>query len=244
MTALVIGASAGVGRALSEALAARGTALLLVASDAQDLDALAAHLRLVHGVEVRTVVTDASVPPVCVDQIAAAASEFGEINGLYFPIGASRRDDLGLLNTQDTLRIVNSNLTVVMAITAHFLPRLLRQKHARIVGFGSIAAVRGRKANVVYSAAKRGLESYFESLRHLTVGSGVLVQFFRLGYVETQQSFGQRLLFPVVSPARVASYVVANTHNDLGARFFPRFWAGVAFAIHRLPWSIFKKLSF
>nr|WP_249815559.1 MULTISPECIES: SDR family NAD(P)-dependent oxidoreductase [unclassified Bradyrhizobium] len=241
---MVIGASAGVGRALCEALAARGTALLLVARDAQDLDALAAHLRLVHGVEVRRVATDASVPSVCVEQIAAAASQFGEIDGLYFPIGASQPDDLGLLNAQDTLRIVNSNLTVVMAVTAHLLPQLLQQKRARIVGFGSIAAVRGRRANVVYSAAKRGLESYFESLRHLTVGGGVLVQFFRLGYVETQQSFGKRLLFPIVSPARVADYVMANADNDIGAVFFPRFWAGVALAISRLPWLIFKKLNF
>lgn len=244
MRALVVGASAGVGRALCDALAMRGTALLLVATDAQDLDALAAHLRLVHGVEVQTVAADASVPPDCVDQIAAATSQFGEINELYFPIGASRRDDVGFLNTEDTLRIVNSNLTVVMAVTAYFLPPLLQQKQARIVGFGSIAASRGRKANVVYSAAKRGLESYFESLRHLTVGTGLLVQFVRLGYVETQQSFGQRLLFPTVSPTQVANYVIENAHNDIGARFFPGFWAGVAFVISRLPWFIFKKLNF
>jgi short-subunit dehydrogenase len=242
--ALIVGASAGVGRALCDVLAVRGTALLLVATDPQDLDALAAHLRLVHGVEVQTVATDASAPPDCVDQIAAAASQFGEIDELYFPIGASQRDDVGLLNAEDTLRIVNSNLTVVMAVTAYFLPRLLQRKHARIVGFGSIAAIRGRKVNVVYSAAKRGLESYFESLRHLAVGSGLLVQFVRLGYVETQQSFGQHLLFPTVSPARVANYVMANAHNDIGARFFPRFWAGVAFAISRLPWLIFKRLNF
>ncbi|HEY9216142.1 MAG TPA: SDR family NAD(P)-dependent oxidoreductase [Ancylobacter sp.] len=244
MRALVVGASAGVGRALCEALAQRGAALLLVASDSQDLEALAAHLRLVHGAEVRTVAVDAGAPAACVAAIAEAAATFGEIDGLYFPIGASRRDDLALLETQDALKILNSNLTVVIALAAHFLPQLLRQQRASIVGFGSIAAVRGRKANVVYSAAKRGLESYFESLRHLAVGSGLRVQFYRLGYVETQQSFGQRLLFPVVTPKQVAEHVMANGDRDVGAQFFPRFWTLIALAIAWLPWPIYKKLNF
>jgi short-subunit dehydrogenase len=243
--ALVVGASAGVGRALSEALAERGTALLLVASDAQDLDALAAHLRLVYGAEVQTIAADAAVPAVCVDKIVEAAALFGELDRLYFPIGASRRDDVALLSAGDSLAILNANLAVVIAITAHFLPKLLaRLPQARIVGFGSIAAIRGRQTNVVYSAAKRGLESYFESLRRLAVGSGVLVQFFRLGYVETQQSFGQRLLFAAVTPKQVADYVLANSDNDIGARFFPRFWGLIALAITWLPWPLYKKLNF
>lgn len=244
MRAIVVGASAGVGRALSEALAARGAALLLLASDAQDLDVLAAHLRLVYGAEVHTVATDAGNPASCVAQITAVSAQFGEPDSLYFPIGASRRDDLAQLNAQDSLTILNSNLSSVIAITAHFLPQLLRQSRARIVGFGSIAAVRGRKANVVYSAAKRGLESYFESLRHLAVGSGLLVQFFRLGYVESQQSFGQQLLFPVATPEQVADHVLANRDNDIGVQFFPRFWTLIAFLIAWLPWPIYKKLNF
>ena len=62
MRALVVGASAGVGRALAEGLAARGYDLLLVASDQRDLDAEAAHLRLTHGVAVTTVAADAAKP--------------------------------------------------------------------------------------------------------------------------------------------------------------------------------------
>lgn len=244
MTAVVIGASAGVGRALSEALAERRQNLVLVASDAEDLDVLAAHLRTVHGVDVRTVAVDASDPTACVAKVAEAAAPFGDIDGLYFPIGASRRDDLALLDAPDILAILNSNLTVVMALTTHFLPQLQQQPHARIVGFGSIAAVRGRKGNIVYSAAKRGLESYFESLRHLSVGSSVCVQFLRLGYVDSQQSFGQRLLFPVVSPTQVAAYVMANAENDFGARYFPRFWQLIALAVAWLPWPLYKKLNF
>jgi NAD(P)-dependent dehydrogenase (short-subunit alcohol dehydrogenase family) len=46
------------------------------------------------------------------------------------------------------------------------------------VAWGSVAAVRGRRRNVAYSAAKRALQSFFESLRHACVGSSVTVQFY------------------------------------------------------------------
>lgn len=244
MTALLVGASAGVGRALSEALAARGDALALVASDAEDLDALAAHLRTVYNAEVHTISADAGDLAGCVAKIAEVAASLGVVDQLYFPIGASRRDDLANLGAREILTILNSNLAVVMAITAHFLPQLLQQPDARVVGFGSIAAVRGRKANVVYSAAKRGLESYFESLRHLTAGTDVRVQFFRLGYVDTQQSFGQRLLFPMVSPQQVANHVLASAHQDFGAQYYPWFWQLIALAVAWLPWPLYKRLNF
>lgn len=244
MTAVIIGASAGVGRALSEALAERGQSLLLVASDPEDLAILAAHLRTVYAVDVRTVAVDAANPADCLAKVADAAASCADINGLYFPIGASRRDDVGQLAVPDITAILHANLTIVMSLTAYFLPQLQQRPKARIVGFGSIAAVRGRKGNIIYSAAKRGLESYFESLRHLTTGSDVMVQFLRLGYVDSQQSFGQRLLFPVVSPAEVAAYVVANADKDFGARYFPRFWQLIALAVAWLPWPLYKKLNF
>lgn len=244
MRALIVGASAGVGRALCEALAQRGAALMLVASDARDLDALAAHLRLVYRVEVQTVAADAVRVAECVEQVGKAAAAFGAIDSLYFPIGASRAEDRGLLGMEQASAILNSNLTVVIGLTSRFLPQLLELPQARIVGFSSIAAIRGRKANVVYSAAKRGLESYFESLRHLTAATGVRVQLYRLGYVATQQSFGQRLLFPSVTPQQVAQEVVRKLDKDIGKVFFPRYWALIALAVSWVPWPIYKKLDF
>jgi short-subunit dehydrogenase len=242
--ALIVGASAGVGRALCEALAERGAALLLVASDARDLEALASHLRLVHGAEVETAATDATHVAEFVAQVASCAASFGAIDSLYFPIGASRQDDRGLLGIDEASAILNSNLAAVMGIASHFLPQLLALPQARIVGFSSIAAIRGRKANMVYSAAKRGLESYFESLRHLTAATGVRVQVYRLGYVATQQSFGQRLLFPVVTASQVAQEVLRHHDKDIGTRFFPRYWALIALAVSWLPWPIYKRLDF
>jgi len=241
---LIVGASAGVGRALSEVLAQRGAALLLVASDARDLDTLATHLRLVYKTEVETVAVDANHMVECIEQVCETAASFGVIDSLYFPIGASRSDDRGMLDIDQACAILNSNLTVVIGLVSRFLPQLLNLPQAWIVAFSSIAVIRGRKANVVYSAAKRALESYFESLRHLTADSGVRVQLYRLGYVATQQSFGKRLLIPVVTPKQVSQVVLRNYDKDIGKRYFPRCWVLIAIAVSWLPWSIYKKLDF
>jgi short-subunit dehydrogenase len=57
-TAIVVGASSGLGRALATELAAKGYALVLVASDRRDLDALGANLHLAHGTLVHALALD------------------------------------------------------------------------------------------------------------------------------------------------------------------------------------------
>ncbi|MFA5983881.1 MAG: SDR family NAD(P)-dependent oxidoreductase [Methylococcaceae bacterium] len=244
MRAIVVGASAGVGRALAEALAADGAALLLVASDLQDLEANAMHLRLSYNVDVYVLAVDATNLAEYLAQVSHAIASFGAVDSVFFPIGVSYAEDCGLLSLDQICALINSNLTAVISLTTQLLPQLLDRHAANIVGFGSIAAIRGRRSNMVYSAAKRGLESYFESLRHATVHSQVRIQFYRLGYVATQQSFGQRLLFPVVSPQQVAKAVIANLNKDLGKVFFPGYWTFVALAVSWLPWHFYKKLNF
>jgi short-subunit dehydrogenase len=240
----VVGASAGVGRALSEALAVRGGELLLIASDARDLQAQAAHLRLVYDVRVETVSCDASRPSECLNNIRSAAETFGHFDRMFFPIGLSFPNDCGVLSLAEVQQLFDVNLVTIVGVIGHFLPDLLASDHGSIVGFGSVAAIRGRRTNIVYAAAKRSLESYFESLRHLTVNSRVRVQFYSLGYIATQQSFGKHLLFPLITPKKVAEMVVRNMDSDRGTIYFPRYWSIISYIVSALPWTIFKKLDF
>jgi short-subunit dehydrogenase len=163
---------------------------------------------------------------------------------MFFPIGVSRNDDDGNLSVGDARKLIDANLSAVVAIVGHFLPSLLAANRGAIVGFGSIAAIRGRRANVVYAAAKRGLASYFESLRQIAAASSVRVQFYQLGYVETQQTFGRHLMFRPARPSGIAAVVVRNLDKDFGTRYLPRYWAAVAWLVSALPWAIYKRLRF
>ncbi|HXQ52323.1 MAG TPA: SDR family NAD(P)-dependent oxidoreductase [Stellaceae bacterium] len=243
MRSLVFGASAGLGRALARAFAARGHALVLLARDERDLEAEAKHLRTVHGTQVEWHAVDATDPAKVVQVLASLARE-PPVSNLVFPLGMAFAGDDGALPLAATVALVNANLISVMATVGVFLPAMLAGNLGNVVGIGSVAALRGRSNNVAYAAAKRGLESYFESLRHRTAATGVRVQFYRLGYLDTQLTFGKRLPFPLASPQPVAERVARGLGRDLGCVTTPAYWRAVGVAVRCLPWPIFRRLKF
>jgi len=244
VTAIVIGATAGLGKAVSRALAADGQDVALVARDPADLAAEAAHLRTVHGVRTFEIIGDGEAPDALANRIRERLADFGAIGSVLFPIGAAMAEDDGTMGLGPSQRLLAVNLVSVIAVTQAVLPRLMAQKSGVLVGFGSVAAVRGRGGNVIYAASKRALESYFESLRHRLSGTGVRAQFYRLGYLDTRQSFGKRLLFPRASPDTIAGAIVAHLGCDRGRVTLPAYWRAVTLAIRVTPWPLFRRVKF
>ena len=245
MTWVIVGASAGLGRALAERLARERAALLLVASDERDLAALKADLEIRHGARVSTLARDAADPDGLADAVAEALAAGDTIDGLLFPIGCSVDDDDGTAPPERAARLVAVNFLCVAAVVGRLWPRLVSQGQGAIAGFGSVAAARGRGRNVVYAAGKRALESYFESLRHLADGRGVRVFFYTLGYMDTALAFGKALPFPAADPADVAARVAADLARGRGgSRHLPAFWAPISAVVRALPWFVFRRMRF
>jgi short-subunit dehydrogenase len=241
VTFVVVGASAGLGRALAERLARDRHSLVLVARDERDLAPLATDLAATYGARVRILAQDAGEPDVLARRLHELL-EAEEVEGMLFPLGATDAGDDGSLQPGPSEELVRVNFLSVAAVIGRFLPKLIAQRHGVLVGFGSIAAVRGRRRNVVYSAAKRALESYFESLRHLAEGHGLTVAFYSLGYLDTGQAFGRRLLLPKADPAAVADQVCRALARRRGKHYLPWFWALAAPAIRLLPWALFRRM--
>ena len=244
MKAIIAGASAGLGRSLAEALGANGYDLLLIAGDVRDLQALAAHLRLVCSVRVEVCAVRIDAVSAWLDPLRSAIQRFGPVDTLLLPIGLSRNDDDGSLALDALRDIFEANLIGIMAIVELVLPTMERAGKGCIAGFGSIAAARGRSQNVAYAAAKRGLASYFQSLRHRLGGTGVAAQFFIIGYMSSQQSFGKKLLLPVATTEAVAARVLAamRLKGPITAHL-PSFWWAVEVMIRIVPWRIFNRMK-
>ena len=244
MTYVIVGASAGVGRALATRFASAGHDLLLVAPDDRDLRATAADLMIRNGIRARWVAADAAAYRLCAERIAAAAAELGGFDGVLFPIGGVAATDDWHFDPDRTARLVDVNFSAVAAITTRLLPHLLSRPRATIVGFGSIAATRGRGKNVAYSAAKRALASFFESLRHACADSGVAVQFYVLGYMDTELAAGIRSRIPKGDPRALGDLILKNLDRDVGVVYYPWFWRALSVALRGVPWSLFKRLRF
>ena len=241
-TAIVIGASSGLGRALAAELARKQYALLLVASDRRDLDALGASLNLEHGIAVRAIALDLGREADPGARICTALDGMPPAAALLLPIGQSREDDDFSLDAAAIGRLLAVNLHAPLAIVHALLPRLV-ETHGTIVLFGSVAAVRGRGRNVVYAGAKRALVSLYESLRQRYPPRDLRVQLYELGFMATNLTYGMRLPLPAVKPEAVALSVVRRLRSGSSRRRLPRWWAPIAWIVGWLPWALYRRMK-
>jgi short-subunit dehydrogenase len=241
-TAIVVGASSGLGRALAAALARDGYALLLAASDRRDLDALGASLNLEHGIAVRALALDLAREADPGARIVATLEGMPPATALLLPIGYSREDDDLSLDAGAIGQILAVNLHAPLAIVHALLSRLVETKGA-IVLFGSVAATRGRGRNVVYAGAKRALVSLYESLRQRYRNHELRVQLYELGFMATNLTYGMKLPLPAIEPDVAARIVVSNLRRGSSKRYLPRWWALVAMLVRWMPWFVYRRMK-
>lgn len=240
-TAIVIGASSGLGRALATELARANYSLLLVASDRRDLDALGASLHLAHGVAVRGLALDLAREADPGARVLATLDGMPPATALLLPIGQSRDDDDLSLDASAIGQSLAINLHAPLAI-AHALLQPLLAAHGTIVLFGSVAAARGRGRNVVYAAAKRALVSFYESLRQRYRTRELRVQLYELGFMATNLTYGKRLPFHAADPSDIARVVVRRLRGGAGRRYSPRWWRAIAGIVRAMPWFVYRRV--
>lgn len=240
MKAVVLGASAGLGRAIAERLAANGYELVIVARDERDLAAMAADLRLRFGVTVHALAVDLADP--ATGTLAAfIGGALGQIGVLFAIAGLTDPDDRGSLSDQAVTAVVNANFLGPARVLNALRPLCGPQSH--IVLAGSVAAIRPRGGNAVYGAAKLALESYGMAIRHAFSDRLGSVCCYRLGYIKTAMTFGQKLPLPAVTPEQAADIMVRRLGRS-GIVYYPGFWAVVAFVLKILPWFVYRRLRF
>jgi short-subunit dehydrogenase len=243
MRYLIVGASAGLGRALAERLAQDKHELLLIGRDQRDLDAIAADLSQRFGTKPKVVAADVRQPAAISERLNAVLAGWIPIDGIFFTIGSASDEDTIDLPQNQVHEIVNANFLSIVAMIKLLLPYLRGSGRGVIVGFGSVAAARGRSYNVVYSAAKRALESYFESLRHTLSERGIRVQFYIPGFLDTNLAYGVRTPLPKADPHRLADTVVRQLGKDVGVRYFPAWWRPICLALKLTPWWLVRRMS-
>jgi short-subunit dehydrogenase len=244
-SAVVVGASAGVGRALCDELAHRGYDLVVSARHAGDLDALAADLRLRHSIAVTPRPIDLCGPTEAVDRyMDDCLAALGEIDAVLVTAGAVDDTDDGTAPTSVVTMLAQTNFLGVATLTRAFVERFERRGRGTIVLFSSIAAAAPRRRNVIYGAAKAALEHYGRSLQHKLTGEHVRVQIYALGYVDTGMTAGRRLPLRPANPQRIARTVVNGLYRDRRFTYLPRYWRAIVFGLRHTPWPIYRRLSF
>lgn len=169
---VITGASVGIGRALSLALAPQRPRLVLAARDVERLDETAAACREL-GAETLVVPTDVTSEEACRVLVARAVEVFSGLDVLVNNAGAgmmARLDELEGLSIYESLMKVNYLGCVYP--TFYALPHL-KKSRGQIVAVASLAGLTGVPTRTGYAASKHAVFGFFDSLRIELLGTGV-----------------------------------------------------------------------
>lgn len=157
-TALLTGATGGLGRAIAKALAARGARVALSARNLEALEALAAELP---GDGHRTLPADLAEPWVA----EKLAVEAGEVDVLVANAGLPGTGRLPEFSTQNLLRALRVNLEAPMMLARGLEPQMVERGSGHMVFISSLSGKSATPLSSVYNATKFGLRGFALGLR-------------------------------------------------------------------------------
>jgi short-subunit dehydrogenase len=235
-TAVIIGASTGIGEALAHELNRAGWRLGLLARRLDRLGAIR-----------ETLAPETVVRRLDVAQRDAAATfehlleELGGVNLVIISAGTGHNNhDLQWELDMDTVTV---NVLGFMAVAQVAMRHFLRRGRGHLVGISSIAALRGNGAGAAYAASKGFQSVYLDSLRDLARHSGrpIVVTEVQPGFVDTAMMKPDRPLPAVVrrlfvaSPAKAARQILRAVQKRKKHAYITRRYALVAFILKLLP---------
>jgi hypothetical protein len=174
-TALITGASSGIGFELAIAFAAQKNNLILVARNAAKLEEMAKDISSKFSVKVNTFAIDLS-------EINSAQKvfDFCQENHLHidYLVNNAGFGDFGLFaqsNWDKQLQMINLNITTLTHLTHLFLPSMIKNKYGKILNVASTAAFQPGPTMSVYYATKAFVLHFSEAIANELEGSGVTV---------------------------------------------------------------------
>jgi short-subunit dehydrogenase len=240
-TALVTGASSGIGAAAAAALAASGARLLLTGRDEARLADVAARTG---GVALPCDLAAAGGPARLAEAVLAAGDE---VDILVNNAGLGWAGPLGDLPPGKLGELMTVNLAAPIELTRLLVPGMVRRGRGRLVFVSSIAGVTGVRGEAVYAATKAGLGTFAESLGYELRGHGVGVTMIVPGVIDTPffsrrgRPYGRKRPAPVPAE-RVAAVIVAALRHDRAVAYVPG-WLRLPAWIHGAAPGTFRVLA-
>lgn len=180
-SALVTGASGGIGAAIARALHAQGAHVALSGTRREALDALAAEL----GERAAVCPADLRDPATADALIAAAEAACGPLHVLVNNAGLTR-DGLAMrMKDEDWDTVLNVDLAAPFRLARSALRGMIRRRAGRIIGIGSVVGATGNPGQANYAAAKAGLVGMSKALAQEVGSRGITVNVVAPGFIET-----------------------------------------------------------
>ena len=207
MTALVTGASGGIGSSIAKALAAQGATLALSGSNEDKLKAFAAEL----GGDHKTVVCNLS-DPASVDALVPQAVEAlgGKIDILVNNAGITRDNLILRMKDEDWSQVIQVNLEAAFRLCRAAAKPMMKARFGRIISITSVVGVTGNPGQANYCASKAGIIGMSKSLGQELASRGITVNCVAPGFIRSAMT-------DALNDAQKGAILAKIPAGDLGA---------------------------
>lgn len=180
-TALVTGASGGIGAEIARAMHSQGARVVLSGTRVEPLEALAQELA-----GALVVPSNLGEPDAPAQLLANSETALGKGVDIVVNNAGITRDMLAMrLKDEDWDAVVNVNLTASFKLAKAALRGMMRQKWGRIIGISSVVGITGNPGQANYAASKAGMIGYTKALAREVASRGITVNTVAPGYIDT-----------------------------------------------------------
>jgi 3-oxoacyl-[acyl-carrier protein] reductase len=180
-TALVTGASQGIGEAIARRLAAQGARVVLAARNEEKLARLAAEI----GGGAHPLVLDLTQPETFGERLKSLPGDFAAVDVLVNNAGITADNLLARMSLDDWERVLRTNLTGAFALTKEVIRGMMKKRWGRVISVSSVVGLMGNAGQANYAAAKAGLIGFSKSLARELGSRNITVNVVAPGYVRT-----------------------------------------------------------
>jgi len=243
-TALITGASSGIGAALALELARAGVRVVLAARRVEALEQVAAAVTEGGG-QADVLALDVSEPEAVVARLQALDDELDGLDLVIANAGVGRERWSGKLEWAELCApTIAVNVAGATATLVALLPRMVARKRGHLVGVSSLAQYRGMPRSAVYSASKAYLSHFLEAVRIDLRGTGVHVTDVRPGFVRTPMTANNKGPLPfAISAQDAAARTWAGIRRRAGVVAYPLPTATVVRTLAALPDPLYDALA-
>jgi len=189
-TALVTGASRGIGFVVASQLAEAGYNLAICGTTQATIDKAAEQIRSLCGVEVLAKAVDVSDREQMQDFVQETAKHYGRLDVLVNNAGITR-DNLSMrMKADEWDAVIDTNLSSVFNAMQAALKPMMRARSGRIINISSVVAGMGNPGQINYCASKGGVEAMTRSLAREIGSRGITVNAVAPGFIATDMTAG------------------------------------------------------
>jgi len=183
-TALVTGASQGIGEAVAKLLAAQGARVVLAARNEEKLKQLAAYIDAGGGCA-RPLALDVTQPETFAERLKTLPEDYAAIDILVNNAGVTADNLLVRMSLEEWERVLRTNLTGAFALTKEVVRGMIRRRWGRVINVSSVVGVMGNAGQANYAASKAGLIGFSKSLAREVGSRNITVNVVAPGLIQT-----------------------------------------------------------